>query len=490
MKKISNYILIGVFALTLFGCEKYLDVNTDPNNPQDVTADFILPAAQTSVAITMGNSYFNLGGFWSQYYTQSPTASQYKKMEAYNLTTDFFDREWSEAYAGGLNDLEIIRSKSTVSGDHAYYLIATLLQAYTYQMLADLYDDIPFFDALKGVSDGTLNPKFDNGADIYPVLLERIDEAMTRYQDADEIGMEPGDRDLIYGGDLDQWLSFGNTLKLKMYMRMSYTSMANPTAVQDLLTAGNFITANAAITQFGDESGKRNPFYDVQYDFLSGVNQRASKTLFGYLEDNEDPRLAAIYNESSAGGQKGHPQGDYDNLDVKGTDLSEPNISATTPVFLMTLTERDFLIAEAEVRYNAGAGAQVAYESGIANSLLLHGIAGADSIYQAGGAYEYAATGDVESDIGQIMMQKWVAMANVNNLEGFFEMNRTHYPPLSAAPKGTEGAVGELTTSFASILPEGKTPKRLFLPDVEIQRNSSGVTQVSNIYTKVWWDKK
>jgi hypothetical protein len=39
-------------------------------------------------------------------------------------------------------------------------------------------------------------------------------------------------------------------------------------------------------------------------------------------------------------------------------------------------------------------------------------------------------------------------------------------------------------------LPEGKTPKRLFLPDVEIQRNSSGVTQVSNIYTKVWWDKK
>ena len=143
-----------------------------------------------------------------------------------------------------------------------------------------------------------MNPKFDNGADIYPVLLERIDEAMTRYQDADEIGMEPGDRDLIYGGDLDQWLSFGNTLKLKMYMRMSYTSMANPTAVQDLLTAGNFITADAAITQFGDESGKRNPFYDVQYDFLSGVNQRASKTLFGYLEDNEDPRLAAIYNES------------------------------------------------------------------------------------------------------------------------------------------------------------------------------------------------
>ena len=37
MKKISNYILIGVLALTLFGCEKYLDVNTDPNNPKDVT---------------------------------------------------------------------------------------------------------------------------------------------------------------------------------------------------------------------------------------------------------------------------------------------------------------------------------------------------------------------------------------------------------------------------------------------------------------------
>ena len=266
--------------------------------------------------------------------------------------------------------------------------------------------------------------------------------------------------------------------------------MANPTAVQALLSEGQFITQDAAVTQFGDESGKRNPFYDVQYDFLSGVNQRASNTLFGYLEANEDPRLDAIYNESSAGGQKGHAQGDYDNLDVKGTDLSVPNIGPTSPVFLMTLAERDFLIAEAEVRYNAGANAQAAYESGITNSMLLHGISGAESMYQPGGVYEYTATGDVETDIGQIMMQKWVAMANVNNLEGFFEMNRTHYPPLSSAPKGTEGGVGELTTSFASTLPEGKLPKRLFIPDVEISRNSSGVTQVSNIYTKVWWDKK
>ena len=231
MNNILKYTLISMLAFSFFGCKDYLDVNTDPNNPQDVSVDFILPGAQVSVAATFGGSFHNLGGFWAQYYTQSPTASQYKKIDAYNLTTDVFNREWTEAYAGGLNDLEIIRTKSSADGDNAYYLIATLTQSFALQMLADLYNDIPFTEAFKGVSDGIINPRFDNGADVYPILLARIDEAVARYQDGD-MGKDPGSRDIIYGGDMDQWVRFSNTLKLKMYMRMSYTSMANPAAVQ------------------------------------------------------------------------------------------------------------------------------------------------------------------------------------------------------------------------------------------------------------------
>jgi len=478
-----------MLVTSMFGCKEYLDVNTDPNNPTDVGVEFILPAAQSSVAVTMGGTFQNLGGFWSQYYTQSTTASQYKTMDAYNLTTDEFDREYTSAYAGGLNDLEVIRQKATADGDNGYYLIATLLQCYEYQMIADIYDNIGFSEALKGESDGIYSPKLDNGSDVYPVLLDRIDEAVARYQDG-SLGKDPSDRDIVYGGDMAQWVAFGNTLKLKLYMRMSYTSMANPGAVQALLAEGNFITADATMIQFADEIGKQNPMYGVDKEFHSDVNQRASNTLMNYLVDNNDPRLDVVYTVPGAGIHKGNIQGDYDNLDIKGTDLSTINYGPSTPVYFISVAEKDFLVSEAELRYGSAGNAQASYEAGIESSFSMHGLSGASALYGSGGPYEYDLSLNTESQLGQIMMQKWVALANVSNLEAFFETNRTHYPPVSNKPQGEEGDIGELTISFASVLPEGQTPKRLFIPDVVVSRNSSNITQAPNLYKKVWWDKK
>lgn len=474
------------------GCNEFLDINTNPNNPADASIDLILPAAQTSVMVTVGGSYHNLGGFWAQYYTQSPDAGQYENIDEYNVLPDFFDGEWTEIYAGGLNDLEVIRQKATESEDHSYYLIATLMQAYTFQMLADLYGEIPFFDALKGADETqNLNPAFDNGADIYPALLIMIDDAVKRYEDATDPGENPGSSDLIYDGDMASWIQFANTLKLKMYIRMAYTTSADAAAVNDLLTDGNFITTDAALTQFGAEEGKRNPFYEIQIDRLGDVNQRASNSLLKYLIKNADPRIDGIYTPGASGHQA-KEQGDFANRDISNTELSSINMGETDPVYFMTLAERDFLIAEAEVRYNSGANARGAYESGIENSFAMHGVAGAAALYGAGGPYEWNATGTVETDIEQIMMQKWVALANFQNLEAFFEINRTHVPPFSSNAKGTPGDTAQLTISYASILPAGKTPKRLLIPDVEISRNSSvtGQTAAEGLATKVWWDQK
>ena len=133
---------------------------------------------------------------------------------------------------------------------------------------------------------------------------------------------------------------------------------------------------------------------------------------------------------------------------------------------------------------------KAAYEAGIDASFALHGLTGADSMYMAGGPYAYTSTGDVETDIGQIMIQKWIGNANINNVEGYLDVNRTHYPPFSTNPQGTPGGIGELTISYASVLPSGQTPKRLWYPAIEVVRNSSTPPQPTSIAVKVWWDKK
>ena len=208
-----------------------------------------------------------------------------------------------------------------------------------------------------------------------------------------------------------------------------------------------------------------------------------------YLEDNLDPRIDAIYDPGS-GGHLAKEQGDFANRDIPSGELSTVNIVANTPVYLLTRMEVNFLVAEAMVRYNGGTGAQASYEAGIDASFTLHGMTGADTLYGAGGVYEYATGASIEEEIGQIMMQKWIALANVNNLEGYIEINRTHYPPYSANAAGTPGGIGELTVSYGSVLSSGQVPKRLWYPEVEVSRNQNTPAQISSLTTKVWWDKK
>lgn len=487
MKNIFKILFTIVFASTFVGCDEFLDVNTNPDKVSGVDISLMLPGAQTSMMATFGGSFHNLGGFWAQYYTQSPDAGQYENIDEYRVESDFFDREWSEIYAGGLTNLRTIKTLANEDGHTNYALVATLCEAYTFQMLADLYGDIPFSEALDGVNNSS--PAFDKGADVYPALIAEIDAAVAAYE-ANPSTKDMSKADFIFGGDMNEWIGFANTLKLKMYMRQSYTSSPKGTEINALLAADNFITQDAAITQFIGEQNKRNPYYEVQMDRLGGVNQMASNTLLKYLVDNGDPRVDGIYIPGGSG-HKAKEQGDFANRDIVSGDLSKPNITATTPVYFFTLAELHFLKAEAMVRYAGGAGAQAEYEAGIEESFALNAQTGASTLYGSGGIYEYKSTGDVETDIKQIMMQKWVALANFQNLEAFFEVNRTQVPPLSAAAKGTPGAIGERTLSYASILAGTNTPRRLLVPDIETVRNTNAPDNpVNGLSTKVWWDQK
>lgn len=485
MKKILNkYNTIAIAALLLFaGCKDYLDINDDPNNPTDATLDLILPVGISSVGIQVGGSYHNLGGFWSQYYTQSPDAGQYEDIDEYNITPDFFDRAWTDIYAGGINDLETIRNKAMDDGEGNYYLIATLVQAYGYHFLADLYNEVPYSDALGGL-DANFSPTWDKGSAIYTGLLKAIDDAMD--MQASTPGTTPGADDLVFGGDMSQWIGFANTLKLRIHMRQSATPQGDQAAIKALVTANNFISQDAMMTAFADEQNKRNPYYEIQVDRLGGVNQAASNSIVKYLVDNTDDRIDALLVQGGTGQWVAKEQGDFANRDISFGDLATPNITATHPVYFFTVAEVNFLVAEANLRFNGGSGAKEAYDAGIDASFNMLGVPGSSTYHGAGGVYEWNAGGTMDEQWEQIMLQKWVAMCNSQNLEAFFEMNRTGYPKYAAGV----GDPGELTISIGSVLPAGKGPKRLLFPDVEVSRNTNTPSQpAGGIGEKVWWSK-
>ena len=268
MKRIKYYLAALISGVMLLSScsDSFFNINTDPNNPAVSTPALVLPSAISGSAYVMGGYYQAIGGFWSQQYAQSSGASQWAEWESYNLTEGGLDRQFSTIYAGSLEDFEYVRKNAAATGNWSYYSIATLMQAYTFQVMADLYDQVPFTEALKGLDN--LQPKYDNGSLVYDSLLARIDYATSRDFTA-KTSQNPGTSDLILGGKMAEWIKFANTLKLKMYLR--YSKIDETTAdgnrykaqILALLADNNFLTQDAKFSAFKKELTGGNPFWNT-----------------------------------------------------------------------------------------------------------------------------------------------------------------------------------------------------------------------------------
>ena len=390
MKKF-NIWLLGLLLLVSASCSDFLDTNTSPNEPSTAPVELVFPAATGSAAYVIGGWYQILGGMWAQHWTQSTGASQYRNIDSYDLQNDAFDdRQYGELYSGAINDLEYIRITAKKDQNWSYYLMATVIQSYTYQVLVDLYDKVPFTDALKG-AEGNLTPAFDDGQAIYDSLIARIDYALGKDLAA-LTSQIPENDDVIFQGDLAKWVQFANTLKLKIYLRQSENRESVAQAgIQSLFTNPDFLSEDASFKAFKDEVDNRNPVYETGVDRLAG-NITISRTLHSYLEDNLDPRTDAIMNypDNSPSTHNTLEQGNYNAATPTNiSGLSTPTLAPLDPVFFISAAESYFLQAEAVARYGVSGDAADLYEAGIDASFARFNTPDPSSVYGAGGVYEF-----------------------------------------------------------------------------------------------------
>jgi hypothetical protein len=484
----------------LWGCEKdFLEVNIDPNNPpaEVGTPELIFPSAVASTAVRVGGEYAVLGGMWAQHWTQSNAANQYKSVDQYNITSGSYNRSFSEMFSGALNDYTFVVNKSEENENWIFFLMGTVMKAYNYQIMVDLYDQLPYDEAFQG--DGNLAPVYEDGKTIYIKLIASIDAALTKDFSA-ATNTVPGKKDFLFEGDVTKWKQFANTLKLKMYLRMiNSDASAAQAGVQAVFANGiGFLGEDAAMTQFEDAPDKSNPFYEYNFRQLNvATNLRASNTLMSFLLSNSDARIDAIY-KAGSGGQFAMYQGQF-NASSTAIDPDQPSVakqSALEPVRFISAAESYFMQAEAIERYGVTGDAKAMYDMGVTAA---YGQFAFDSQYDAydldpapyiaaGGKYEYPAGGSLEVKIEAIINQKWVSCVGSHSLESFFEQNRTGYPKVSAVPGSDPDYVaGQFTYSLEGVT-GGLFPKRLVFPDIEINRNPNTPAKVA-VTEKVWWAK-
>jgi hypothetical protein len=484
-KKIILGFSIGA-CFCFSACKKQLDINHNPNNPSTdlATPTLLFPAAEISAASAIGGELAIIGMLWSEFTTEDVSSSQYRNFDAYNVTSTDLNVDYNQLYTGALNDLQLILDKTKVSEDWNYNLMATVLKVYTYQVLVDLYDEVPYSQALQGANN--LQPAFDKGDSIYEVLLASLDTALNKDFTASS-NTVPGAEDFLFGGDMSKWKAFANTLKLKMYLRMVNAKPAEAEAGITALYGANaaFLTEDAAITQFSSVPNKQNPFYAENiYALNTPSNLKASVTFVSWLKGNADPRIVSYFGTASP---VGIDQGSYLSTNpvykTATTFVQQP----TDPVQFISAPESFFMQAEARERYFAGDQAQALYNAGVQAAFAFYGF-DASSFIGPGGAYEYPASGTLDDKMNAIITQKWASLPGSHALEGWFERNRTGFP-LSSPVYSTDISYvsGQFVISAASAIGQAY-PKRIVFPDVERSRNRNTPAQVP-ITTPVWWGK-
>lgn len=467
-----------MLSMLFTACNTDLDINRDPDSVSDVPLKSQMPAGIVGVVAAEGSYYALIGGFWSQYWTQSNSANQYKDIDGYIIGTGDYFAAWRNMY-DALGDIRSVKRKSLATENWNYLLISTVMEVQASQLLTDFYGSVPYKEA-NNIS--ILNPKYDSGQEIYDAMIVDLNLALSKNLSA-SVGEVPGADDLIFNGDLSKWTQFANTLKLKIYMRQinSTRSAIGIAGVQGLLSSGvAFLDTDAALTQFENAANLSNPLFETDRRQLNnGTNLRKSRTLSSFLDANGDVRSTKYYGPGVA-----LNQGAFESQIPAAPTVSIVILNATTPAYLMSKGESLFLQAEAKARY--GSGDKALYDAAVTENFNKYGL-NASTYIASGGVYAYPTAGSLEQKVEAIITQKWIAGFPGNGFEAFFDKNRTGYPKTSLIPQTDANYVpGQIVYSLGGATEGKKFPKRIVYPQEETNTNIS-TPALLKITEPVWW---
>ncbi|PPL04654.1 SusD/RagB family nutrient-binding outer membrane lipoprotein [Parapedobacter indicus] len=410
-------ILLGTTS-----CEKYLDINQDPNAPseENVTPELIFPTAEMNLASSYGNFLRIIGGYYSQHYSHDFGTSNYLDYSKFMMSATRSSGTYSQLNSRVLKNLETIREKTTESEDWGTYLAATTLRAFVYQALVDAYGEVPYSEAL---DIGNTSPKFDEGSVIYAGILAELNDALSKVTESSPVV----ENFLFSSNDASEWIPFANALKFRILMRMSKVQDVKADLDQ-LVAANNFPTEDIAWDGiWEDVTGKANPFYQEEFASYFGstqINVIGNIALIGTLSDTEDGRLGAFFEKNANGNYSGGVSGTNFSTSTtyRSGYFSRPVASYDMPVYLITVAETEFFLAEYHARYGSSAEAEAHYKAAIDASFATAGVEGAEEVYTIHYPWDQD---NYEKVIG---IQKWIALSGVNNFEAWCELRRLKYP--------------------------------------------------------------
>ena len=461
--KNKNKIWIS-FVLSIFilinGCELH-ETNINPNDVTEVPTKVLLPFNQESLARLMIGTTQVMAGIFVQYYKgieNHPLPVQKYMVDEALYTEWNFQDYYNGPMINTKKMIEIAESEQQLN----YAGIGKTLMALSLGNITSLWGDVPYSQALQGSIN--LSPAYDTQQSIYESIQSLLDEAILDFETAaSNGGIIPGSDDVIFNGDMDKWKQTAYALKARYYMHLTKRAADlsfNPAQEALSVLPNAFASSDDDLEyHYGYSAAEISPFYS--YSRLNYIIPNTSFTmlLFG-LNDPRDTLFYAIKYGVA-------------NLEDKYFTSKE------SPVHMMTYHELKFIEAEARLRLNpADPEIQTALNDAVRANMKKLSNDGIDDLtidnYLAANV---VLTGDFDTDLETIIVQKYIAM--YATIESWTDFRRTGYPDLTPTADGANAQN-----------PNGEIPRRLPYCQTERIYNSNIPTPLPNLQDRFWWDQE
>jgi hypothetical protein len=466
--KFRNKLTVVIGALVVLlasACESFLDVNENPNNPEDAPVTGLL----TNSTLETARNIYRAGSATSNYvqYLASPNpASSSDTMDPLDFSGTWFN------FYNVMTDLTVIMDKSTESGANHYLGVAQILMALNLGMTVDFFGDVPFSESF---TFETVTPAYDDDQQLYGQILNLLDQGIANLQKESTITI--GGDDFIYSGDIEKWSKFAHSLKARFMIHEQGYSASEVLAALD----GGFSSNDDDAKVFFFEEAF-NPWAQVAINnaslLLGGwISEQFIQALDGTSYPAFDPRLPLMVGTTSTGEfvgtVNGAGRGNAPESGARSTLIpGQYYTSETSPIMIATYAEMKFIEAEAALASDK-ARAYAAYLTGIeAHMDMLEVEDAAKAAYLADPSVSVGADA---LTLDLVMKEKFVAM--FLHPETWNDARRFDY------------AYKDMT------LPENLNPnlngefiRRLAYPDSEVSRNGNNVPQVT-LLDRIWWDQ-
>ena len=476
-----------LLALGAAGCTDFLDVNKNPNAPENAAIDIRLAGLETAFLHSAYAGSVSLwGSEWTQQWAFNASRRSYSQVQNYELFDTDAASSWNLLYSTTGNAAFGMARDASADADAYYRGIAKLFFAWNFQLITDLWGPAPYTDAFKPE---IREPKYDTQQFIYAGILANLDTAVTLFGAAG--ARRPTSNDLLFAGDVTRWNKLAHYLQARANLRLAYASGEDKTARANkalAALAGAFASnADDADFTYPGTVNARNPnytFVELRTVFV------ASQYFLDMLQGRSDPRLSILFQpilydsiRGTGTSRKTYPAkpntfvGHIAGSDVFPADSTVSIIGkffsdSNATLNIASYSDQKFTEAEARLIVSGPAAADPIYRDAIRANMQKLGVSTA-----AMNAYVKArpSLGSVGNPLQEIITEKYIA--NFLKTEPWNDWRRTGFP---VAPIVAQAVINTL-------------PQRIRAPNSELSTNgvqlaATGIpTGEDGMKVKLWW---